>query len=68
MQGILAISFSEVFNKDIVGPAIRVGALILVGFPLVLLLAALAARSTRKRLTPQGKCSSVKGSFTSAAL
>lgn len=61
MNEVLAISFSEVFNKDIVGPAIRVGALILVGFPLVLSLAAIVARSTRKRLSPQGNMLIRKG-------
>ncbi len=53
MQDILAISWPDLFNKDFLGPAIRIIALIIVGFPMILSLAALAGRAARKRLTPQ---------------
>lgn len=53
MQEILAISWSNLFDKDAIAPAVRIIALIVVGFPLVFTLSALAGRATRKRLTAQ---------------
>ena len=61
MQGILAVSWSDVFSKDLLGPAIRIGVLLVVGFPLLLAFAALVARSAKKRLTPQSSMLVRKG-------
>ncbi|MBN2138100.1 MAG: mechanosensitive ion channel family protein [Sedimentisphaerales bacterium] len=49
----MAIAWSEVFNKDLIGPAVRIFALIFLGFPFILALAALVAKSTRRKLSPQ---------------
>jgi small-conductance mechanosensitive channel len=61
MQEILAISWSDLFSKESLAPAIRIIALIIVGFPVVLSLAALAARTMKKRLTPQANMLIRKG-------
>ena len=53
MQGILAISWSDILTKEFFGSAIRIVVLLFVGFPLIFSVAALVGRSTRKRLTPQ---------------
>jgi len=53
MQDILAISWSDLLSRESLAPAIRIIVLIVVGFPVVLSLAALAAGAARKRLTPQ---------------
>lgn len=53
MQDILAYSWSDVLNKDALAPTLRIIALIVVGFPLVFSLAALAGGAARKRFTPQ---------------
>jgi len=61
MQGMLAIIWSDVFTKNLLGPAIRIAALILIGFPLILTVAAFVGRSTRKKLTPQANMLIRKG-------
>ena len=61
MQEILAISLSDLFDKEIFGPAIRIIALIIVGFPVILSAAALAGKAARKRLTPQANMLIRKG-------
>lgn len=53
MHPVMAIAWSEVFNKDLIGPAVRIFALIFLGFPFILALAALVAKSTRRKLSPQ---------------
>ena len=61
MQEILAISWSDLFSKESLAPTIRIIALVAVGFPVVLSLAALVARAARKRLTPQANMLIRKG-------
>jgi small-conductance mechanosensitive channel len=61
MNEVLAISWSNVLSKEFVGPAVRIGLLVFVGFPLILSFAALVGRSTRKRLTPQANMLIRKG-------
>ena len=61
MQEILAINWSDVFDKATLAPAIRIIALIVLGFPLVFSLAALAGGAARKRFTPQANMLVRKG-------
>ena len=61
MQGMMAIIWSDVFTKNFLGPAIRIAALILIGFPLILTVAAFVGKSTRKKLTPQANMLIRKG-------
>ena len=61
MQDILAYSWSDLLSKDALAPTLRIVALIVVGFPLVLSLAALAGRAARKRFTPQANMLIRKG-------
>ena len=53
MQEVLAISWSDILTKEFIGAAIRIGALLFIGFPLLLSVSALVGRSTRKKLSPQ---------------
>ena len=61
MQGMMAIIWSDVFTKNLLGPAIRIAALILIGFPLILTVAAFVGKSTRKKLSPQSNMLIRKG-------
>jgi small-conductance mechanosensitive channel len=61
MQEILAINWSGLLNKDTLAPAVRIIALIVLGFPLVFALAAFAGGTARKRLTPQANMLIRKG-------
>jgi len=61
MYEVLAVSWSDILTKEFLGPAIRIGILLFVGFPLILSFAALVGRSTRKRLTPQANMLIRKG-------
>jgi len=61
MNEVLAISWPNVLDKGFLIPAIRIVALILIGFPLILTVAALVGRSTRKRLSPQANMLIRKG-------
>ena len=61
MNEVLAISWSNVLSKEFVGPAIRIGVLVIVGFPLILTVAAFVGKSTRKKLSPQANMLIRKG-------
>jgi small-conductance mechanosensitive channel len=61
MQEILAYSWSDLLSKDTLAPAVRIIALVVLGFPLVFALAAFAGGAARKRLTPQANMLIRKG-------
>ena len=61
MYDVLAISWSDIPTKEFLGPVIRIGILLFVGFPLLLSFAAIVGRSTRKKLTPQANMLIRKG-------
>lgn len=48
------VNWQEVITAEVIGAIVRVALMIGIGFPVVLLLASLAARASRKRVSPQG--------------
>ena len=67
MYAMAAIDWNKLYSAEYLMPAIRIAALLLIGFPLVYSVSSFIGRSTKRKLSPQANMLLRKGIFYTGA-